>query len=63
MPQISATFCISWKEKILDEPLKKNQQNTSHKIKCPKNHTQMHHGSKAKVAKLEKLILLILVIL
>jgi hypothetical protein len=30
MSQKSATFCISWKEKILDEPLEKNQQNTNH---------------------------------
>jgi len=30
MAQKSATFCISWKEKILDEPFFKNQQNTSH---------------------------------
>jgi hypothetical protein len=26
----NTTFCISWKEKILDESLKKNQQNTDH---------------------------------
>jgi hypothetical protein len=30
MTQKNATFCISWKEKILDEIKKKNQQNISH---------------------------------
>jgi hypothetical protein len=30
MPHKNATFCISWKEKILDEPFKKNQQNINH---------------------------------
>jgi hypothetical protein len=63
MPHKNATFCISWKEKILDEPLKKNQQNTNHNknwfVNVPKS-SQMRHWSKAKVAKLEKIILLIL---
>jgi hypothetical protein len=31
MLQRNATFCINWKEKIFDEPLKKTQQNIGHK--------------------------------
>jgi hypothetical protein len=61
MPQKSATFCRSWKEKLLDEPLKKPtkhwlQQNWF--VNVPKS-SQMCHWSKAKTTKLENLILLI----
>jgi hypothetical protein len=63
MPQKNATFCISWKEKILDEPFKKkptkhwSQQNSF--VGVPKS-SQMNHWSKAKVASWKILILLIL---
>jgi hypothetical protein len=30
MPQKNAIFCINWKEKIIDEPLKETQQNAGH---------------------------------
>jgi hypothetical protein len=57
MPQKSAIFCISWKEKILDEPLKNPIKHSSQQnwfVDVPKS-SQMHHWSKAKAAKFEKM--------
>ncbi len=58
MPQKNATFGISWKEKILDEPFRKkptkhySQQNWFVDVQ---KSSQICHWSKAKVAKLEEI--------
>jgi hypothetical protein len=56
MPQKTRTFCISWKEKTLDEPLKKPTKHWSRQnwFVDVSNSSQMPHCSKVKAAKLEK---------